>query len=89
MWPLKRGGLSGIEFNTFMLRFPMSSGLSIGVGLSSGWPHERGSTVTPKPVYEQKEAKMSNKAASLVLLTYSNPRACPPAIGPVRRVVLW
>ena len=39
-WPFKRGGLSsGVEINTFMLRFTLSS------GLSSGWPLKRGSTV--------------------------------------------
>ena len=38
-WHLKRGGLSsGVEINTFMLRFTLSSGLSRGGGLSSGWP---------------------------------------------------
>ena len=45
-WPFKRGGLSsGLEINTFMLRFSLSSGLSRGAGLSSGWPLKRGSTV--------------------------------------------
>ena len=46
MWPFKRGGLSsGVEINTFMFRLTLSSGLSRGVGLSSGWPLKRGSTV--------------------------------------------
>ena len=46
MWPFKRGGLSsGVEISTFMLRFTLSSGLSRGVGLSSGWSLKRGSTV--------------------------------------------
>ena len=46
-WPFKRGGLSsGVEINTFMLRFILSSGLSRGVGLSPGWPLKRGSTVS-------------------------------------------
>ena len=47
-WPFnfKRGGLlSGVEINTFTLRFSLSSGLSRGSGLSSGWPLKRGSTV--------------------------------------------
>ena len=45
-WPLKRCGLSsGVEINTFMFRFTLSSGLSRGGGLSSGWPLKRGSTV--------------------------------------------
>ena len=45
-WPFKRGGLSsGVEINTFMFRFILSNGLSRGVGLSSGWPLKRGSTV--------------------------------------------
>ena len=45
-WPFKRGGLlSGVEINTFMFRFTLSSGLSRGGGLSSGWPLKRGSTV--------------------------------------------
>ena len=36
-WPFKRGGLSsGVEINTFMFRFTLSSGLSRGGGLSSG-----------------------------------------------------
>ena len=43
-WPFKRGGLStGVEINTFMFRFTVSSGLSRGVasrqgGLSKGVP---------------------------------------------------
>ena len=45
-WPFKRGGLSlGVVINTFMFRFTLSNGLSRGVGLSSGWPLKRGSTV--------------------------------------------
>ena len=45
-WPFKRVGLSsGVEINTFMFRFTLSSGLSRGAGLSSGWPLKRGSTV--------------------------------------------
>ena len=45
-WSFKRGRLSSeIEINTFMFRFTLSSGLSRGVGLSSGWPLKRGSTV--------------------------------------------
>ena len=41
-WPFKRGGLSkGVEINTFMFKFTLSSGLSRGVvsrhgGLSKG-----------------------------------------------------
>ena len=47
-WPFKRVGLSsGVKSNTFMFRFTLSSGLSRGGGLSSGWPLKRGSTVTP------------------------------------------
>ena len=46
MWPFKWGGLSsGVEINTFVFRFTLSSGLSREVGLSSGWPLKRGSTV--------------------------------------------
>ena len=43
-WPFKRGSLSsGVEINTFMFRFTLSSGLSRGVashqgGLSKGAP---------------------------------------------------
>ena len=45
-WPFKRGGLlSGVEINTFMFTFTLSSNLSRGGGLSSGWPLTRGSTV--------------------------------------------
>ena len=37
MWPFKRGGLSsGVEINTFMLRFTLSSGLSRGVASYQG-----------------------------------------------------
>ena len=44
-WPFKRGGLSsGVKINTLMLTFALSSGLSRGGGLSSGWPPKRGST---------------------------------------------
>ena len=43
---LLRGGISsGVEINIFMFRFTVSSGLSRGVGLSSGWPLKRGSNV--------------------------------------------
>ena len=42
----KWGGLSsGVEINTFMFRFTLSSGLSREGGLLSGWPLKRGSTV--------------------------------------------
>ena len=45
-WPFKRGGLSsGVEINIFLFRFNLSSGLSMGFGLSSGWSLKRGSTV--------------------------------------------
>ena len=45
-WPFKRGDLSSwVEINTFMFRFTLSSGVSIGDGLSPGWPLKRGSTV--------------------------------------------
>ena len=45
-WPFKRGGLlPGVEINTLMFRFTLSSGLSRGGGLSSGWPLRKGSTV--------------------------------------------
>ena len=45
-WPFKRGGLlSGVKINTFMFRYTLSSGLSRGGSLSSGWPLKRGSTV--------------------------------------------
>ena len=54
-WPFKRGGLlSGVEIYTFMFRFTVSSGLSRGVGLSSGWPLKRSSTVL---VFEQNVLK--------------------------------
>ena len=49
-WPFQRDGLSsGVEINTFMFRFTLSSGLSRGGGLSSGWPLKRGSTVVCQP----------------------------------------
>ena len=42
----QKGGLSSeVEINSFMSRFTLSSGLSGGGGLSSGWPLKRGSTV--------------------------------------------
>ena len=45
-WPFKRGGLSsGVVINTFMFKFTLSSSLSRGGDLSSGWPLKRGSTV--------------------------------------------
>ena len=45
-WPLKRGGVSsGVEINTSMFRFTLPSGLSRGIGLSSGWPRKRGSPI--------------------------------------------
>ena len=45
-WPFKSSGLSsGVKINTFMYRFTLSSGISRGGGLSSGWPLKRGSTV--------------------------------------------
>ena len=45
-WPFKRGGLSlGVEIYTFIFRVTVLSGLSRGVGLSSGWPLKRGFTV--------------------------------------------
>ena len=45
-WPFKRGGLLlGVEINTYMFRLTLSSGLSRGGGLSSGWPLKRCSTV--------------------------------------------
>ena len=45
-WPFKRVGHSpGVEINTFMFRFTLPIGLSRGVGLSSGWPLKRDSTV--------------------------------------------
>ena len=44
--PFKRDGLlSGVKINTFMFRSTLSSDLSRGGGLSSGWPLKRGSTV--------------------------------------------
>ena len=53
-WPFKRGGLlSGVEINTFMFRFTLSSGLSRGSGLSSGRPLKRGSTVTDSKHFAQ------------------------------------
>ena len=46
-WPFKRGGLSsGVENNTFMFRFTLSSGLS-----RQGWPLIRGSTVYTLMLY--------------------------------------
>ena len=45
-WPFKRDGLtSEVEINTFMFRFTLSSSLSRGDGLSSGWPLKGGFTV--------------------------------------------
>ena len=45
-WPFRRGGLSSeVKINTFMFRFILSSDLSRGGGLSSGWPLKRGFTV--------------------------------------------
>ena len=45
-WSFKRGGLlPGVEINTFMFRFTLSSDLSRRGGLSSGWPLKWGSTV--------------------------------------------
>ena len=45
-WPCKRGGLSsGVKINTFMFRYTLSSGLSKGGGLLSGWPLKSGSTI--------------------------------------------
>ena len=47
-WPFKRCGLlSGVEINTFMFRFTLSNGHYRMVGLSSGWPLKRGSTILP------------------------------------------
>ena len=46
MWPFKRGSfLSGVEINTFMFRFTLSSGLSRGVCLTLVWPFKRVTTV--------------------------------------------
>ena len=43
---LSRGvASSGVEINTFMFRFSLSSGLSRGSGLLLGWPLKKGSTV--------------------------------------------
>ena len=37
VWPFKRGGiLTGVEINTFMLRFTLSFGLSRGVIFQEG-----------------------------------------------------
>ena len=45
-WPFKSGGLSsGVRINTIMFRFTLSSGVSTGGGLSSGWHLKRGFTV--------------------------------------------
>ena len=45
-WPFKSGGLSsGVEINIFMFGFTLSSGLSRGGGLWSGWSLKWGSTV--------------------------------------------
>ena len=43
--PIQKCLSSGVEINTFMFRFTLSSGHSKGGGLSSGWPLKRGSTV--------------------------------------------
>ena len=44
-WPFKKGGLSsGVEINTFMFWFTLSSGLSRGGCPLSGCPLKRGST---------------------------------------------
>ena len=46
MWPYERGGLSsGVHVNAFLFRFTSTSGLSREIGLWSGWPLKRGSTV--------------------------------------------
>ena len=42
----KSGLSSGVEINTLIFRFTLSSGLSRGGGLSSEWPLKRGSTVS-------------------------------------------
>ena len=45
-WPFKRVDLlPGVEINTFMFKFILSSGLSRGCGIPSGWPLKRGSIV--------------------------------------------
>ena len=45
-WPFKSGGLSsGVKISTLMSRYTLSSCLSRGGGLLSGWPLKRGSTV--------------------------------------------
>ena len=44
--PSKRDDFSsGVKINAIMFRFTLSSDLSIGGRLSSGWPLKRGSTV--------------------------------------------
>ena len=46
----KSGLSSGVEINTFMFRYTLSSDLSRGGRLSLGWPLKMGSTVsTIKP----------------------------------------
>ena len=43
MWPFNKAGISsGVAINTLIFRFILSSGLSSGVGISSGWPPENG-----------------------------------------------
>ena len=49
MWPSTRGGLlAGVEISTYMLELTLTSDLFKGVGLSSGWPLKRGSTLMVK-----------------------------------------
>ena len=83
MWPFKRGGLSSaVEINTFMLRFTLSSGLSRGVGLLSGWPLKRGSTVVK--IYHW----LSNRVWHIrlhVLLITSNNYFTPVQVFPLAR----
>ena len=48
-WPFKRDDLlSGVKINTFMFDIHCQVVFPEGVGLTSGWPLKRGSTVLPK-----------------------------------------
>ena len=69
-WPFKGGGLSsGVKINTFMFRFTLSSGLSRGGGLSSGWPLKRGSTVCKRSLWALSKGEIVRLQALHSVLT--------------------
>ena len=73
-WSFKRGGLSSrVEINTYMFRFTLSSGLSRGGGLSSGWPLKRGSTVFPlECILFQKYHLRMHETIYFIVIFYEN-----------------